>query len=319
MMAHRSRRNANSPVDGSAVVHKPASLKPGARIGVVAPAGCVDAGLLSTGIQAIEAEGFQVELARGIHQSKGYLAGDEKSRARDLTEFFRRPDIDAIFCARGGFGSIQLLPYLTSELARHPKIFVGYSDITVLINWLRQNCSMVTFHAPMVAMDFARGLNSRSRMHFWEVLSGERRHWQVRLGDAIRSGEARAEMMGGCLSLLVTTLGTPYEIDTRGKILFLEDIGEKPYRIERMLTHLKMAGKLDGVAGVVFGDFIDCHGDGPRDLRQVIVDLFGGAGYPVVMGLAAGHGEENLALPFGVNMTLSGDDRTLTLEESPVV
>jgi muramoyltetrapeptide carboxypeptidase len=318
-MADRGRRNADSPIDGSTAVHKPARLKPGARIGVVAPAGAVDAGLLSAGVRAIEAEGFQVELARGIHRSKGYLAGDEKSRARDLLDFFHRPDIDAIFCARGGFGSIQLLPHLTSELARHPKIFVGYSDITVLINWLRQSCSMVTFHAPMVAMDIARGLDSRSRMHFWEVLSGERRRWQLFLGEAIRPGKVRAEMMGGCLSLLVTTLGTPYEIDTRGRILFLEDIGEKPYRIERMLTHLKMAGKLDAVAGVVFGDFVDCHGEGPRGVRQVIVELFGGAGYPVVLGLAAGHGEENLALPFGVAMTLSGDDRTLTLEETPVL
>ena len=286
---------------------------------MVAPAGSVDAGALSAGLESIAAAGFQVELARGIHQSKGYLAGDAKSRARDLMDFFLRSDIDAIFCARGGFGSIQLIPHLTPELARHPKIFVGYSDITVLINWLRQSCSMVTFHAPMVAMDIATGLSPKSKEHFWDMLSGARRGWQVRLGEPIRPGKARAEMMGGCLSLLVTTLGTPYEIDTRGKILFLEDIGEKPYRIERMLTHLKMAGKLDRVAGVVFGDFIDCNGNGPRDLRQVIVELFRGAGYPVVMGLAAGHGKENLALPFGVKMTLNGDDGTLSLDESPVV
>ena len=125
-------------------------------------------------------------------------------------------------------------------------------------------------------------------------------------------------MMGGCLSLLVTTLGTPYEIDTRGKILFMEDVGEKPYRVERMLTHLKMAGKLDAVAGVVFGDFNHCDGDGPRDIRQVVHELFRDADYPVVMGLAAGHGEENLALPFGVKMLLNGEEGTLALEESPV-
>jgi muramoyltetrapeptide carboxypeptidase len=177
---------------------------------------------------------------------------------------------------------------------------------------------MATFHAPMVAMDLAHGLNSRSREHFWEVLTGTRCVWQVRLGEAIRPGKVEAEMMGGCLSLLVTTLGTPYEIDTRGKILFMEDVGEKPYRVERMLTHLKMAGKLDVVAGVVLGDFTQCDSEGPRDIRQVVYDLFRDAAYPVVMGLAAGHGEENLALPFGVKMLLNGDEGTLALEESPV-
>lgn len=299
-------------------MNKPAALKPGGRIGVLAPAGAVDTASLLAGVEAIKAEGFEVELAPGIHERKGYLAGDAERRAQDLISFFRRGDIDAIFCARGGFGSIQLLPHLSVELRQHPKIFIGYSDITILINWLRRVCSMVTFHAPMVAMDLAKGLNGRSRDHFWGVLTGARRDWQVRLGETVRPGKAGAEMMGGCLSLLVTTLGTPYEIETGGKILFLEDVGEKPYRVERMLTHLKMAGKLDAVAGVVFGDFTHCDGDGPRDIRQVVCELFRDAGYPVVMGLAAGHGEENLALPFGVKMSLNGDDGTLALEESPV-
>ena len=126
-------------------------------------------------------------------------------------------------------------------------------------------------------------------------------------------------MMGGCLSLLVTTLGTPYEIDTRGKLLFLEDVGEKPYRIERLLTQLKMAGKLDQVAGVLFGDFTDCAADGPRDIEQIVRDLFREASYPVVMGMRAGHGQENLALPFGARMVLDGNAATLALLESPVI
>lgn len=307
-------RDVGSPVP----VSKPTALKPGARIGVLAPAGAIESASLNAGVEAIKAEGFEVELAPGIYRREGYLAGDAKRRAEDLIDFFRRDDIDAIFCARGGFGSIQMLPYLNGELRHYPKIFVGYSDITVLLNWLRQFCAMATFHAPMVAMDLAKGLNSRSREHFWEVLTGTRRGWQVRLGEVIRLGKVTAEMMGGCLSLLVTTLGTPYEIDTRGKILFMEDIGEKTYRVERMLTHLKMAGKLDAVAGVVFGDFTHCAGDGPRDIRQVVHELFRDAGYPVVMGLAAGHGDENLTLPFGVKLSLNGDEGMLALEESPV-
>jgi muramoyltetrapeptide carboxypeptidase len=300
-------------------VHKPAPLSPGARIGVVAPAGSVDRRSLLAGVAAIEAQGYAVELAQNVFQTKGYLAGEPACRAGDLTNFFRRDDIAAIFCARGGFGSIQMLEFLTDEVMRHPKIFVGYSDNTVLLDWLRARCGMVTFHGPMVAMDLAQGISSRSGEHLWGMLSGRKRAWKLSLGEVIRHGKIEAEMTGGCLSLLVTTLGTTYEIDTRGRILFLEDIGERPYRIERMLTHLKMAGKLDHLAGVVFGDFTRCEGEGPRDVRAVIGDLFAQAPYPVVMGLPAGHGEENLALPFGVNMRLDGDGATLEMLESPVL
>jgi muramoyltetrapeptide carboxypeptidase len=299
-------------------VHKPARLSAGARIGVVAPAGSVDRQAVEAGIAAIRAEGFEVELALNLFANNGYLAGDAKLRARDLLEFFRRRDVDAIFCARGGFGSIQLLPYLTAELKKFPKIFVGYSDITVLLNWLRQFCGILTFHAPMVAMDLARGLSRQSKTYLWSVLTGETAEWKLALGEIIKPGRTEGEMMGGCLSLLVTTLGTPYEIDTAGKILFLEDVGEKPYRIERMLTQLKMAGKLAHVAGVLFGDFTNCEDDGTRGLKQIIGELFSDAAYPVVMGMKAGHGQENLALPFGATMALDGNTASLEMLESPV-
>ena len=299
-------------------VHKPPRLKPGARIGVVAPAGSVEPIALRAGVEAIRAEGFEVELGAGIYAQNGYLAGGAQEHAEDLLSFFRRRDIAAIFCARGGFGSIQLLPYLSSELKKYPKIFVGYSDITILLTWLRQFCDMVTFHAPMVAEDIARGLSEQGKFHLWRVLRGEQEDWSVRLDGFTRPGIAEADMIGGCLSMLVTTLGTPYEIDTRGKLLFMEDVGERPYRVERMLTHLKMAGKLDHVAGVVFGDFPNCEGEGPRGVKEIIAELFHDAPYPVAMGMNAGHGQENLALPLGVRMRLDGDTATLALLESPV-
>lgn len=299
-------------------VNKPNRLRPGARIGVIAPAGCVERPALEAGIQAIRGEGFEVELSPHLFETKGYLAGAASERAKDLAAFFRRGDIDAIFCARGGFGSAQLLPYLSRDLADRPKIFLGYSDVTILLNWLAQFCGMVTFHAPMVAMDFARGLRALTKAHFWPLLTGEMAAWRVDLGEVIRAGRAQSEIMGGCLSMLVTTLGTPYEIDTRGKLLFLEDVGEKPYRIERMLTHLKMAEKLDGVAGVLFGDFTDCDGDGGREIREIVTEMFHDAPYPVVMGMRAGHGAENLALPFGVKALLDGDSGSLELLEAPV-
>jgi muramoyltetrapeptide carboxypeptidase len=298
-------------------VHKPPALRPGSKIGVVAPAGCVDEEALG-GAAAIRRKGFEVEFSPSTLARKGYLAGDAEARARDMVSLFQRSDIDAIFCARGGFGAIQTLPFLGDEIRKRPKIFAGYSDITVLLNWFLQRFEMVTFHAPMVAMDLASGLTARSEAQLWNTLTGKSNSWKVKLGEIIRPGRSESDMMGGCLSMLVTTLATPYEIDTRGKLLFLEDVGEKPYRIERMLTHLKMAGKLDGLAGVVLGDFTGCEGDGPRDVREVVGEIFATAPYPVVMGLTAGHGEENLTLPFGVRMVLDGNNGTLALIESPV-
>jgi muramoyltetrapeptide carboxypeptidase len=299
-------------------VHKPARLAPGARIGVIAPAGYVRPEMLQSGIAALAAAGFAVELGANVYQEKGYLAGDAAMRAADLVGFFKRKDIDAIFCARGGFGSIQLLPFLSTELSRYPKIFVGYSDVTVLLNCLHQCCGMMTFHGPMVAEDIARGLTDQGKNFFWPILLGAQNSWAVKLGATIRPGRVNATLMGGCLSMLVTTLGTPYEVETRGKLLFIEDVGERPYRIERMLTHLKMAGKLDHVAGVVFGDFTKCDGEGPRDIREIVSELFRTAPYPVMMGLSAGHGAENLMLPFGAEMRLDSHTGSLELLESPV-
>ena len=299
-------------------VHKPGRLKPGALIGVIAPASSVQSSALQAGIAALRAEGFEVELGASVYEQKGYLAGNADKRAADLDSFFRRDDIDAIFCARGGFGSIQTLAYLTQALKNYPKIFVGYSDVTILLNWLYQFCGMITFHAPMVAEDIARGLTEEGKRFLWGVLSGKQNGWSLCLDETVRPGKAEAQMMGGCLSMLVTTLGTPYEIDTRGKLLFMEDVGERPYRVERMLTHLKMAGKLDRVAGVVFGDFTRCEDEGSRDVKEIISELFHDARYPVVMGMRAGHGQENLALPFGATMRLDGDQATLALLESPV-
>jgi muramoyltetrapeptide carboxypeptidase len=300
-------------------VHKPSRLRSGDRIGVIAPSGCVAAEELAGGLRAIREQGFELELAPGIHDRKGYLAGSGDGRARDLAGFFLRDDIAAIICARGGFGSAQLLPLLDPEIRRHPKIFCGYSDVTILLNWLLQRWGLVTFHAPMVAMDLARGLSDRAKEHFWGTLTGANSKWSIELGEPLRSGKCEAPLLGGCLSLLTTTLGTPYEIDTRKKILFLEDVGEKPYRIERMLVHLKMAGKFDGLAGLIFGDFTQCDGEGPRDVKSVIREMFHDASYPVAMGMPAGHGPENLALPLGVRMKLDGNEGRLSLIESPVL
>ena len=301
------------------IIKKPPGLRPGHRIGIIAPAGCVERDALFRGVQVIRSQGFEVELSPRILDVKGYLAGDERNRADDLIDFFKRSDINAIFCARGGFGSAQLLPFLIqSDFSPVAKIFAGYSDVTFLLNWINSRFGIVTFHAPMVAMELARGLSGRTQEAFWGLLTGHKAEWQVELGEVIRPGKAEGTMMGGCLSVLVTTLGTPYEIETHGKLLFVEDVGERPYRIERMLTHLKMAGKLDHLAGLVFGDFSNCEAEGSRSVPQIINEMFAEAPYPVLTGMPAGHGSEHMTLPFGVKMILDGNTRSLALIESPV-
>ncbi len=296
---------------------KPPPLRPGDTIGVIAPAGAVYEDLLAKGVRALEARGFRVVLAEGILARKGYLAGSEQQRAETLKRFFLRDDIAAIFCARGGFGSIQLLPALDPELIRaHPKIFVGFSDVTALLNWMSQRCGVVAFHGPMVAVEFAGELEGGVSSGFWDALTGKRRLWQINGSGVLRGGApVRGALAGGCLSVLVTTLGTPYEIDTAGKIVFLEDVGERPYRIERMLTHLRMAGKLDDVAGVVTGAFNDCETGAERDVTEVLADVFADAPYPVVTGLPCGHATPNTLLPIGLNAELDGRNGVLMLVE----
>ena len=300
-------------------LQKPAALKRGDKIAVVATSGKVEDEKLKAGVGALKNAGFSVETSENILARKGYLAGEAKNRAAAFQAFFERPDIAGILTARGGFGSIQMLPYIDAEaIRRHPKVFVGYSDLSIIVNWLVQRCGMVAFHGPMVAMELARGLSGRNAEFFWETLTGAKQRWDIELAETVSAGAGEGEAAGGCLSTIVTTIGTPYEIDTAGKILLLEDVAEKPYRIERMLTHMKMAGKLDRLAGLVFGSFSYCEGDGEREVADIVREMFRGAPYPVAAGLPMGHGDDNLLMPLGVRMKLDAGARRLSLLEPAV-
>lgn len=300
-------------------LHKPAALKRGDKVAVVATSGKVEDQKLTAGVAALKNAGFSVETAENILARKGYLAGEAKSRAAAFQAFFERSDIAAILTARGGFGSIQMLPFLDADaIRRHPKIFVGYSDLSIIVNWLVQRCGMVAFHGPMVAMELSRGINGRNAEFFWGTLTGEKQRWDIELAETLSAGAGEGEAAGGCLSTIVTTIGTPYEIDTKGKILLLEDVAEKPYRIERMLTHMKMAGKLERLAGLVFGSFSYCEGDGEREVADILREMFRGAPYPVATGLPMGHADDNLIMPLGVRMRLDAGARRLSLIEPPV-
>ena len=250
-----------------------------------------------------------------------FLAGPDGDRVAELTAMFRDPEVAAVFCSRAGYGSGRLLPALDfAELARHPKIFMGYSDVTLLLNALVQRAEMLCFHGPLVAGEFAAGLSDRARRHLFGLLTHGMGEPAVGFPTVLRGGVAEGPLLGGCLSVLVATLGTPFALDPRGAILFLEDTSEKPYRIDRMLTQLKQAGLLERLAGVVFGEMPGCWGEGddPMPLLSVITDAFADFPYPIGLGLPAGHGGENLALPLGARVRLDTERKEVRFLESAV-
>ena len=297
-------------------MRKPAPLKRGDLVGVLAPAGAIEAAAVSTGVRVLEQAGYRVRVGESVFKRVGYLAGSDADRVMDLENMFLDPEVKAILSARGGYGSGRLLPLLDVEVLRaNPKIFVGYSDLTFLLTLLNQQADLVTFHGPMV---MGLGQHPEGARALLEMLAGGHAGWNVAAGEVIQPGTAEGMVAGGCLSVLVATLGTPYEIQTRDRILFLEDVNEKPYRIDRMLTHLRQAGKLDGVLGVIFGEMHGCTAD-PHEavtVRDVIRQAFEDAPYPVAMGLPTGHGRGAVTLPLGVRARLAGN--RLTLLEPPM-
>jgi len=300
-------------------MRKPRPLRPGDRVAVAAPAGFADAVHLERGITLLRQWGLEVELPTGLFPVR-YLAGTDAARAASLTAFFEREEIAAILCVRGGYGASRLYPHFDAPVAAaHAKVFVGFSDISLVLARLLSEAGLVCFHGPMPGADLPR-LSPQAQDRFRRFLFDEPGWWN---GDALatwRQGSCEGPLVGGCLSVLVTTLGTPYEIVTDGAVLFLEDVAEKPYRIDRMLSHMRHAGKLDGVAGIVFGALEDCDdGQGCEVLREIVLDVLGDLPCPVAAGLDAGHGSNNVVLPLGcrVRLQAGGDGATLELCESP--
>lgn len=291
---------------------KPPALQPGDTVGIVAPASNVMREPLEAGCAALRELGYKPFYFESILERDIYFAGSAARRARELEEMFIRDEVRAIVCARGGYGSNYLLEVLDlNKIKAHPKIFVGYSDLTTLLTHFADSAGMVTFHGPMVAKDFAHsdGVDSGS----WERALNGSSAWALDLDSDVKSlveGSAEGILYGGCLSILVASLGTPYEIRTAGTILFLEDIAAKPFQIDRMLMQLKLAGKLADVQGIIFGEMLDCTQNSNSDqgytLEEVVLRAVGDLGVPVASGLRSGHvSRRNLTLPFGVRAALN--------------
>jgi len=310
-------------------MQKGKKLKFGDTIGFIAPSGAVRTeGAIERAVQETERMGFRVKLGESAGQKYGYLSGTDEVRARDINAMFADDEVDAIICLRGGYGAMRILDQLDYDLIRrHPKIFVGFSDITALHIALLEECGLVTFHGPMAAAnwsskpldDFSRESLYRSVMH--ANPAGELANPPEYSKQTINPGVAEGQLVGGNLMLISSSLGTPWEINTKDRIIFIEEVGERTYCVDRMLTQLRLSGKFDDCAGVVFGDFADCPVEYPEfglTLDEIIRDVVAPCGKPVFTGLRCGHCTPKLTLPFGVNCSMDATRCTLTVLESAV-
>jgi muramoyltetrapeptide carboxypeptidase len=311
----------------SAPVIKPAALRAGDAVAIVAPASNLKADYLARGVAEIERLGFRARYEPGILDKARYTAGDDRRRAAELTRAFADPEIKAVWAARGGYGSMRLFDLLDEDLiGRRPKIFIGYSDMTALSLYFYRRFGWVTFHGPMAAKDLAGGEEHYDRETLIKAITGASPLGEIRSNKTEMlhrglGGRVTGRLLGGCLSLIGAMMGAPDELDTRGSILFLEDTATRPYAIDRMLQQLKLAGKFDGVRGIVFGEMTDCaqHADQGYRIQDVLAECTADLSIPVMFGLPSGHSPRgNLTLPLGATATLDADHGALSVDEAAV-
>jgi muramoyltetrapeptide carboxypeptidase len=313
----------------------PPKLHEGDLVGIVSPGSFIDEDDLSESIENIEKLGLKVYHTDRIMAKHGYLGGTDKERADDINHMFKNPDVKGIICTRGGYGCNRILPMLDYELIKSkPKCLVGYSDITALNYALFSKAGLISFHGPVGISTF----NDYSMGYLKNILMTTDKDVQLENSEknkaknkkeyeiyAITEGSATGELIGGNLSIAASLLGTPFDVDYTDKIIYLEDIGEEPYRIDRMLTELLLAGHLQKAAGIALGVFVDCEVDQKKPsfhesfkLKDVLVDRLGELGIPVIYGLSFGHIADKYTLPFGVKANLDTDHQSITLLESSV-
>lgn len=309
-------------------MNKGKALRAGDTIGLVATSSPATEEQLVQAIAVLESFGFQVKVSGTCRERYGgYLAGTPQQRAFELNAMFADDEVDGIMCMRGGYGAPQMLPLLDYDcIAQNPKLFVGYSDITALHTAFGQQASLATLHGPMATSDLAHGLNDWTLQYLLRAVTRPEP-----LGAIINppgeeivclvEGEAAGPVVGGNLALIAALMGTPYQLDTRGKLLFLEDIDEEPYRIDRMLTQLALGGLFADCAGIIIGTWTDCEpkkreGFTVWDVFQQIVVPYQ---KPTIWNVQIGHGPTNMALPLGVQARLDATGCQLTIEESVTV
>lgn len=296
---------------------RPPRLKPGDTVGIVAPASPFDPDLFNQGLDVLASMGFRTFVPDEIFENNRYLAGSDAHRAKLVTRIFEDPSVDAIICAKGGFGCLRILPLLNFDVMRtNPKVFVGLSDISALLVAITAKTGLVTFHGPLVttlakAPEFTRQsmLAAISSDTHLKITPGK--------GVTIKAGRAQGPIIGGNLTTLCHLLGTPFEPRFENHILILEDRGEAHYRIDRMLFQMKLAGCFEGIAGLVLGSFEECGAlDG---ILQIFEEHFRDISVPILAGFDVGHGKQNTTIPFGIYATLDTDKQVLSFNEPPTI
>ena len=291
---------------------RPPRLKPGDTIGIVAPAGPFDPEIFSQGLSIVESLGFRARVGDEIFEKTGYLAGTDEQRVQPVNRFFKDPEVQGIICARGGFGSLRILPLVDFDAIReNPKVFIGFSDITALLTAIRARSGLVTFHGPMVttlasAPGFTRDIlmNAIASDAPLEITPAD--------GIVIQTGRAKGPVIGGNLNTLCHLLGTPFQAGLKNHILLFEDRGEAPYRIDRMVSQMKLAGCFEGIAGLVLGSFLEC-GD-LDEIYQIFQEHFRDVRIPILAGFDIGHAKQNMTIPFGIEAILDADRQMLSFD-----
>jgi muramoyltetrapeptide carboxypeptidase len=315
---------------------KPKALKHGDTIGVVVPAGPVDRERIETAFDRIRQRGFRIKTYGDIHRRTGYLAGDDQTRADELMAAFADPETAAVWCARGGYGVVRLLERIDFEVVRrNPKVFVGFSDITILHVAIQQRAGLITFHGPNLQDGFGKpeDMSSANVSALWRALMGgepppadggyafDLSSVEPREVRPITRGIATGRLTGGNLAVICGLMGTPYEIETAGRLLFLEDVSERAYRIDRYLSQLTLARKLQSAAGIILGTFSYEDDDRPESQETIaglIDEYLGRLEIPVLAGFPAGHAQYNLTLPMGALAEVDAGSCRVTILESPV-
>ena len=293
----------------------PARLYPGDVVAIAAPGSPFKKKALNQGIAALEAMGFGVRVPEGLFDEQGYLAGSDAHRAEQFNALFKDPAVKAIICARGGYGSLRILPRIDyAAVGKHPKIVVGFSDVTALLTALWVRCALVGFHGPLATT--LADVTVRSRKALSAALSsGDPIEITATQNPAVlKSGKASGPLIGGNLATLCHLLATPFFPDLTGGILFIEDIGEAPYRIDRMLSQMKLAGCFRQLAGLALGSFKNCGLQ--KEHHRIVADVFGDLDIPILSGFEIGHGRTNRCVPIGLSATLDTRRRSLKFHEA---
>jgi len=320
--------------DSSSIMQKPPALLVGDTIAFCAPSGFLDSVRMSLAKTRLEEKGFHIIREDSIYRRWGYLAGTDAQRASELMSYFKDKSVRAIFPGTGGYGSTRILSMLDYDIIKsNPKIFIGFSDITALHIAFNQLANLITFHTPnpMYGLGSKKGLDPISELYFWSLLMNSDDNYEIPFdlyGDSLKvqtmvPGIASGKLVGGNLSLICSTMGSVYEAKTMGSILFIEDVGEAPYRIDRYLSELKLAGKLDLVNGIIIGRFSRRETEAPDrstdfQMHQVFQQYFSKMKVPVIFNFPSGHGSINVSLPLGCIVEINTDDETFKVLESPI-